>query len=423
MPTAQPTVTDCPLDRIRPPDPSTRASGPVIAIDLGTSTCRVGAVHKGAVVCIPAERQEGAPSLVALGSGGRIVVGNAARQQQATSPALAVWGVKGLIAAPYGDPRMRWLYEQLRCPVTASAEGEPAVQLGDRTFAAHELAALLFHEARERAQNFLGQPVHRAVFTVPPSRNEGLSRAMAAAAARAGLHVERLISEPTAVALAAFQRHAGKPERTGMVCDWGGGRFQVALLRYAARQCQVLASASDIALCGAELDKRLLQWAASVLPQGLRVAGGSGDFSAVYRLLGAVEHAKVQLSEQQQVRIRVPVALMDGAGRPGDFDATLTRAELEELARPLVDSALRLCERVLEEALLLPAELDEVLLVGGQSAMPLFQQRARQLFVGVPVHLDEPGKAVVLGAARLSSASPTSASPTPPGGTAPVRRS
>ena len=158
---------------------------------------------------------------------------------------------------------------------------------GDRTFAARELAALILIEARERAQNFLRQPVHRAVLTLPPTRkDEPLSKAMSEAAALAGLHVERLISEPTAVALGAFGRHKGKPERTAMVIDWGGGRFQASLVRYAPRQCQVLGTEGNVALCGAELDKRLLDLLLRKLPSGVKVAADANNPAALYRVAG-----------------------------------------------------------------------------------------------------------------------------------------
>jgi molecular chaperone DnaK len=406
-------VTDCPLDRVKPPDASTRSLGPVIAIDLGTTSCRVAVVQGGNSVCIPSERMEGSPSYVALNPGGRILTGHAARQQQVTNPALAVWGIKGLMSARYGDRRLKWLYDQLRCQVIRGDDELPAVILGDRTFAARELAALLLIEARERAQNFLRQPVYRAVLTLPPSkRDDPLQKAMTAAAQLAGLHLERLISEPTSVALSAFQRRRGKPERTAMVCDWGGGSFQASLVRYAARQCQVLASEGNLALCGSELDKRVLEWLMRSLPSGAEVAGGANNPAALYRIAGAAEFAKILLSEKEEARVRVPFAVTVN-GQPADFDTVMPRSALEELAGPLVNSALKLCEQVLEQKTMFPGDVDEVLVVGNQSRMPLFLQRAQEFFVQVPIYVDEPGPCVVLGAARLSGGSSISP-PNPP---------
>ncbi|MBN1207251.1 MAG: Hsp70 family protein [Myxococcaceae bacterium] len=414
-------VTDCPLDRVRPPEPSTRSVGPVIAIDLGTANCRVAVLHQGNPSCIPSERMEGAPAVVALGPGGRVLTSHPARQQQAANPHLAVWGIKGLMSAQYGDRRVKWLYDQLRCQVIQGDDGLPAVILGDRTFTARELAALLLIEARERAQNFLRQPVHRAVLTLPPTRKDDpLPRTMSAAAALAGLHVERIISEPTAVALGAFQRRRGKPERTAMVCDWGGGSFQASLVRYAARQCQVLGTEGNVALCGAELDKRLLDLLMRKLPTGVRVAADANNPAALYRVAGAAEFAKIQLSEQQEARVRVPLAVNLG-GRIGDLDVVLTRRELEEQAQPLIDAALTMCEQVLDQKTMFPGDIDEVLLVGNQCRMPLFMQRAQEFFVQVPIYLDEPGPAVVLGAARLSTSS-SSPPPSSPGTPVPGRR-
>lgn len=409
-------VTDCPLDRVRPPDPSTKGSGPVVAIDLGTTNCRVAVLQGGNPVCVPSDRMDGTPSVIALGSGGRIVLGNPARGQQASIPALAVWGIKGLLGAPYGDPKLRWLYDQLRCQVIRGQEGLPAVVLGNRTFGAKELAAMLLMDARERAQNFLKQPVYRAVLTVPPTRREDpLPQTMTAAANLAGLHVERIISEPTAVALGAFQRRRGKPERTAIVCDWGGGSFQVSLVRYAARQCQVLGTEGNVALCGSELDKRTLDWLMRKLPSGVRVAADKRNPAALYRVASAAEFAKIQLSAQQEARVRVPLATVNANGQAGDFDAVMTRRDMEELARPLVESALKMCEEVLAQKGMFPGDVDEVLLVGEQCRMPLLMQRAQEFFVQVPVYLDEPGRAVVLGAARLSNSSGISA-PMPPAG-------
>ncbi|MDY7233214.1 Hsp70 family protein [Hyalangium rubrum] len=414
MTQAQFQVTDCPLDRVRPPDPSTKSTGPVIAIDLGVTNTRVAVFHQGNTVCVPSERMDGTPSVVALGSGGRIVLGNAARGQQASVPALAVWGIKGLLGAPYGDPKLRWLYEQLRCQVVRGADGLAAVVLGNRTFSAKELAAMLLYEARERAQNYLRQPVYRAVLTVPPTRKDDpLPQTMTAAAALAGLHVERIISEPTAVALGAFQRRRGKPERTAIVCDWGGGCFQASLVRYAARQCQVLGTEGNVSLCGAELDKRVLDLLMRKLPSGVRVAADKNNPAAHYRVAGAAEFAKIQLSAQPEARVLVPLATVDANGRAGDFNTVITRREVEDLARPLVESALKMCEQILAAKSMFPGDVDEVLLVGEMCRMPLLMQRAQEFFVQVPVYLDEPGQSVVLGAARLSASSGVSA-PTPP---------
>ncbi len=414
-------VTDCPLDRVRPPDPSTQGTGPVIAIDLGTSNCRVAVLQQGNPVCVPSDRMDGTPSYIALSSGGRIVVGNAARQQQASVPALAVWGIKGLLAAPYGDPRMRWLYEQLHCQLIRGDDGLPAVVLGNRTFTARELAAMLLIDARERAQNYLRQPIYRAVLTVPPTRRDDpLPRTMTAAAHLAGLHVERIISEPTAVALGAFQRRKGKPERTSIVCDWGGGRFQASLVRYAARQCQVLATEGNVSLCGSELDKRVLETLKHAIPSGVRLAADKRNPAALYRLASAGEFAKIQLSSVAETRVRVPLVTVGANGQPGNFDAPLSRGKVEELARPLIDAALGMCEQVLAQKTMFPGDVDEVLLVGEQCRMPLMMQRAQEFFIQVPVYLDEPGQAVVLGAARLSASS--GASPSTPPSTGSGRR-
>jgi molecular chaperone DnaK (HSP70) len=423
MSTAPARVTDCPLDRVSPPDPSTRGKGPVIAIDMGTTSCRVAAMQKGAPVCIPAQRQSGSPSYVALGSGGRILIGNAAQQQMSSAPSHAVWGIKGLLSAPYGDPRMQWLYEQLRCPLTAGADGRPAVQLGDRLFSAKELAALLFFEARERAQNFLQQPVYRAMLTLPPTRDAWLRAAMNEAAALAGLHVERMITEPMAVALAAWAKRPGVTERRILVCDWGGGSFQASLVKVSAQGCEVLAAESQVAVCGAELDKRLLRWMLRTLPPGVRLAADAKNPAAFFRLADAAERAKTQLSERQEVRVHVPFATLTAEGQPGDFSLVLTRKTLEELATPLVDAAVALCEQLLEQQFLLPGEVDEVLLVGEQAQMPLFQERMERLFSLVPLYVEEPGLAVVLGAAKLTALLEASAPPAGPSRTpTPLRR-
>jgi len=412
-------VTDCSLDRVRPPDPSTRGAGPVIAIDLGTTTCRVAVMQGSNPVCVPSDRLDGTPSVVALASGGRMVVGQAARQQQAAVPGLAVWGIKGLLAAPYGDPKLRWLYDQLRCQLVRGEDGLAAAVLGNRTFSARELAAMLLIEARERAQNFLRQPVYRVVLTVPPTRRDDpLPQTMAAAASLAGLHVERTISETTSVALGSFQRRRGKPERTAIVCDWGGGSFQASLVRYAARQCQVLATEGNVSLCGSELDKRVMEWLIRAQASGVRVAADKRNPAALYRVAGAAEFAKIQLSTQNEMRVRIPLATVDANGQPGDFDATMTRGDLEGLAKPLVDSALKMCEQVLSQKTMFPGDVDEVLLVGEQCRMPMMLQRAQEFFVGVPVYVDEPGQSVVLGAVRLSATvSGISAAAPPPGGT------
>lgn len=394
-----PSPVESPLDRVRRPDPAAPRAGPVVGIDLGGTSCRIAVVQNGSPVCISAGQGRTIPSYVALAPGPKIVTGQGAQRLLASNPDGVLWGMKRLLGVPFQSPAVEALRAELRCELREGPGSEAHAYLGGRAFSARELVAMLFCEARELAQNHLREPISRAVVTIPPTRNEALKKAVADAALLAGFNLERTLFEPAAAALAAQWRHRTRGERTAAVYDWGGGKFQMSVVRFSESQCQVLATDADATLGGAMLDRALLNHVLGSLPDGFPREPDRGSF---LRIADAVERAKIALSTSAETRIRLPfVTWADGSTR--DLDVPVTRATLEALAAPLVEQSIAVCERALERKGMFPGEVDEVLLVGEQTHMPAIRKRAEHFFYKVPLRHDEPGLAVVLGAALAGS--------------------
>lgn len=388
-------VTESPLDRITPPSPATRTQGPVIGIDLGTSFCRVGVIRNGQAVLVPeGARPAAIPAFVGLSPQGRVVVGQAAQRQLTSEPTQTVFGLKRLVA-PYRSEEAKSLRRQLRCAILAGQDERTWVRLGDRVFKPSDLLAFLMYQARQLAQNFLGQQIHRAVIAVPPDWDELQAAALADATRTAGLHLLGGVSEPLAVALAKKGPNDA-PAQTVLVYDWGGGRFKASLLRASSASYDLLDSWADPALGGMELDQTLLEHLIAPLPDRARLLADENS-SSTNRIADAAERAKLSLSDRAETRVRVPFVLPSATGQAQDLDLPLTRAELEALAAPFVDRSMAICRELLDRNGVHIFDVDEVHLAGGQSRMPLVRKRLAEELPNVTVRAENPEDAVALG--------------------------
>jgi molecular chaperone DnaK (HSP70) len=391
-----------PLDRVNPTSAQPSAKGPIIGIDLGVASCKVAVVGKNGAEVITREGRSCIPSYVAVDRRGEMVVGQAARRILASTPELGIWGPKALLEQGFDEPGAKAWRSQFHCKFFARTDRGTDVELGEEVFSAHELVAMLLCEAREWAQCHLGQPVERAVVSIPPSLDGRFLGLVREISRLAGLHLERTIFEPAAVLLAAMSvRPPVATERTVAICDWGASCFRFSLVKTQGTKGQILVSMSEPAVSGFEIDRwfygRLLR-EAGVDGAAITDSGGA----AVARFLAAAESTKIALSEKKLMKVSVPAAyLVQGALR--DLALTIKREALEEYASHLVDRALKLCEEILATKSLSPADVDEVIIVGDQSRMPLVQERSKRFFPFAQAVQVDPTSAIALGAAALAA--------------------
>jgi len=388
-----------PLDRVNPATAQPSAKGPIIGIDLGVASCKVAVAGKAGPEVVTREGRSGIPSYIAVNRRGEMVVGQAARRLVSTTPELGIWGPKALLEQAFDEPGAKAWRSQFQCKFYSRSDRGTDVELGDEVFSAHELVAMLLCEAREWAQNHLGVPVERAVVSIPPSLDGRFLGLVREISRLAGLRLESTIFEPAAVLLSAMALRPAVPEpRTVAVCDWGASCFRFSLVKTTGTRGQILVSMSEPAVSGFELDRWFFQ-------RILREAGiepSAITNSGVARLLAAAESAKIALSEKTAVKVSVPAAYQ-AQGALRDLTLTIKREALEEYAGFLADRALKLCLDILSSKKLAPSDVDEVLLVGDQSRMPIIQERCKSFFPfaqAVPVN---PTCAIALGAAAYAA--------------------
>ncbi|MCC6336702.1 MAG: TIGR02266 family protein [Myxococcales bacterium] len=382
------------------PAPEPPQEGPIIGIDLGTTNSCAAAVVDGEPMML--KNRDGSclvPSMVALSPRGQLVVGTPARSQLTTNPKWVVYGFKRLIGRPADSPIVREIVHRFPYEVVPTETGDCAVQLADRTFKLEELSALVLREVKALAERRLNTQVNRAVITVPAWYDERQRQAVREAGRLAGLHVERIVNEPTAAALAWGYLHR-RPQRL-LVYDLGGGTFDASVLELRDGVYEVVSTGGNTFLGGIDFDSAIVAFLLADFESKTDTI--FSDRVAVQRVYDAAERAKMALSEKTEASIHVPfVTVVDG--KPVDVELNFTRGELEKLTRSLVDSTMEVCQEILRNRGLRADQIDEVVLVGGQSRAPLVQDRITLLFGKKPVAVGTPEEAVALGAALLADA-------------------
>jgi molecular chaperone DnaK len=388
------------VEDVIPERPAGPRTGPIIGIDLGTTNSCAAVVKEGKPFIIPSrEGYNTIPSVVAMSDKSRLLVGHPARGQMLINPKNTVYGAKRLVGRQFKSPVVNDLLGRFAYEITAGPRGEAAVKLGGQIYSLQKISSLILSEVKEIAQQWLRCPVERAVITVPAYYNDNQRQAVRAAGALAGFDVERIVNEPTAAAIAFAQGRKVEDERV-LVYDLGGGTFDTSVLELRGNVYEVISTGGDTFLGGVDFDKAVVT---ELLSRFKKKHGEefNGDRVALQRITDAAERAKMSLSERLTTHVNVPFVTLV-KNKPCDLDENLTRTELEKLTESLIDRTLRVCEEVLTNCGLKPGDVGEVLLVGGQSRMPLVRDKIRKFFGREPSRGVHPDEAVALGAALLA---------------------
>ncbi|WP_028745489.1 molecular chaperone DnaK [Rhizobium mesoamericanum] len=368
----------------------------VIGIDLGTTNSCVAVMDgKDAKVIENAEGARTTPSMVAFSDDGERLVGQPAKRQAVTNPTNTLFAVKRLIGRRYEDPTVEKDKSLVPFHIVKGDNGDAWVEAQGKSYSPAQISAMILQKMKETAESYLGEKVEKAVITVPAYFNDAQRQATKDAGKIAGLEVLRIINEPTAAALAyGLDKKDGK---TIAVYDLGGGTFDISILEIGDGVFEVKSTNGDTFLGGEDFDMRLVEYLVAEFKKdnGIDL---KGDKLALQRLKEAAEKAKIELSSSQQTEINLPFITADATG-PKHLTLKLTRAKLESLVDDLVQRTIAPCKAALKDAGVTPAEIDEVVLVGGMSRMPKVQEVVKQLFGKEPHKGVNPDEVVALGAA------------------------
>jgi molecular chaperone DnaK len=374
----------------------------IIGIDLGTTNSAVAMMEGGEPTVIPTvEGGRLCPSVVAFTKEGERLVGQTAKRQATLNPDNTVFSIKRLMGRRYDDPEVEKAREILPYKIVRGPEGDARVYLPqtDREYTPQEISAMILRKLKQDAESYLGEPVTQAVITVPAYFNDSQRQATKDAGQIAGLEVLRIINEPTASSLAyGLDKEA---DETILVFDLGGGTFDVSILDVGGGVVEVQATSGDTFLGGDDWDQRIVDYVADEYKkdQGIDLRQ---DRQALQRLQEAAEKAKVELSTVLETEINLPFITADASG-PKHLQIKLTRAKLEQLTEDLVQRCRGPFEQALEDANLSANDLDEVVLVGGATRMPMIQDLVRELTNGKEPHKGvNPDEVVAVGAAVQS---------------------
>ena len=373
----------------------------VIGIDLGTTNSCVAITEAGKTKVL--ENSEGTrttPSIVAYSDDNETLVGQAAKRQAVTNPTNTLFAIKRLIGRQYQDQVVQKDIKMVPYKIAKADNGDAWVDVKGKKMAPPQISAQILKKMKKTAEDYLGSEVNEAVITVPAYFNDSQRQATKDAGRIAGLEVKRIINEPTAAAL-AYGMDKGKGDSVVAVYDLGGGTFDISIIEIAdvdgEQQFEVLATNGDTFLGGEDFDLRLINFLAEQFKQeqGIDL---HNDPLALQRLKEAAEKAKIELSSSAQTDVNLPYITADASG-PKHLNVKLTRAKLESLVEDLVERTLVPCKTALDDAGKSVGEINEVILVGGQTRMPLVQSKVKDLFGKDPRRDVNPDEAVAVGAA------------------------
>ncbi len=368
--------------------------GKIIGIDLGTTNSVVAVMEGNDVTVIP--NQEGArttPSVVAFTKNGEILVGQVAKRQAITNPENTIFSIKRFMGRRYDEvtEEMKMVpYKVVKAP-----NGDVRVEVNGKLYSPPEISAKVLQKLKKAAEDYLGEPVKEAVITVPAYFNDAQRQATKDAGKIAGLEVKRIINEPTAAALAYGLDK--KKDETIAVYDFGGGTFDISILEVGEGVVEVKSTNGDTHLGGDNIDQRIIDWLIDEFKkdQGIDL---SQDKMALQRLKEAAEKAKIELSSMMETEINLPFITADASG-PKHLNIKLTRAKLEAMIEDLIERTMDPCKKALEDAGLTPSDIDEVVLVGGSTRIPLVQKKVTEFFGKEPHKGVNPDEVVAVGAA------------------------
>ncbi len=375
--------------------------GKIIGIDLGTTNSCVAVMEGDTPKVI--ENSEGdrtTPSIVAYTADGEVLVGQAAKRQAVTNPHNTLFAIKRLIGRKFDDEVVQRDIEMVPYKIVKADNGDAWVEVNGKKMAPPEISAKVLQKMKSTAEDYLGESVTEAVITVPAYFNDSQRQATKDAGRIAGLEVKRIINEPTAAAL-AYGMDKQQGDRKIIVYDLGGGTFDVSVIEIAEidgeHQFEVLSTSGDTFLGGEDFDMRVIDFLVDEFKkdQGVDLRN---DPLALQRLKEAAEKAKIELSSAQQTDINLPYITADASG-PKHMNIKLTRAKLESLVEDLIERTLGPCKTALSDAGLGTQDIDDVILVGGQTRMPKVQEAVEKFFGKAPRKDVNPDEAVAMGAA------------------------
>jgi molecular chaperone DnaK len=368
----------------------------ILGIDLGTTNSAMAIVEAGEPRII--ENKEGnrtTPSIIAASKTNERLVGLLAKRQAVTNPKNTIYSVKRLIGRRFSDAEVQRDRKLLPYEIRESKEGAVEIKLGEKWYGPAEISAMILQKLKQDAEDRLGEKIEEAVITVPAYFNDSQRKATKDAGEIAGLKVKRIINEPTAAAL-AYGLNKKKDEQIA-VFDFGGGTFDVSVLEVSKDTVEVKSTGGDTHLGGDDFDQIIMNWLVSEFKkqEGVDL---SKDQLALQRLKDSAEKAKHELSSAMETEVNIPF-ITSGADGPKHLNIKFTRAKLEDLVGEYIDKAIKITKQVVDDSGFKISEIDEVVLVGGQTRMPLMQQKVKELF-GKEPHKDiNPDEVVAAGAA------------------------
>jgi len=370
--------------------------GKVIGIDLGTTNSCAAVMEAGEPTVIPnAEGGRTTPSVVAVSKTGERMVGQVAKRQAVTNSDNTIFSIKRLIGRSYGEESVQYDKKLLPYKIVKMPNDSAGVEMGGKQYSPPEISAMILQKIKQDAEAYLGDKVTEAVITVPAYFNDSQRQATKDAGKIAGLEVLRIINEPTAASLAYGMDK--KKDETIAVYDLGGGTFDISILELGEGTFQVKSTNGDTHLGGDDFDQILTNWLCDEFKkdQGIDLRQ---DRMALQRLKEGAEKAKCELSTVMQTEVNLPFITADASG-PKHLNITITRSKLEQLVGDLVEKTIGPCKQALQDAGISASQIDEVILVGGQTRMPLVQEKVKQFFGREPHKGVNPDEVVAVGAA------------------------
>jgi molecular chaperone DnaK len=366
----------------------------IIGIDLGTTNSVVAVMEGSEAKVIPnAEGNRTTPSVVAFTKSGERLVGQVAKRQSVTNPKNTVFSIKRFMGRKHAEVNEEM--KMVPYEVERAENGDVRVAVEGKKYSPPEISAMILSKLKQAAEDYLGEKVEKAVITVPAYFNDAQRQATKDAGRIAGLTVERLVNEPTAAALAYGLDK--KKDQTIAVYDFGGGTFDISVLEVGEGVVEVKATNGDTHLGGDNIDQRIIEWLLEEFKKDQGINLGN-DPMALQRLKEAAEKAKIELSSTTETEINLPFITADAAG-PKHVNIRLTRAKLEQLVDDMIQRSLGPCRQALKDAGVEPKDIDEVVLVGGQTRMPAIQALVKNFFGKEPHKGVNPDEVVAIGAA------------------------
>lgn len=368
----------------------------IIGIDLGTTNSCVAIMEGGdPKVITNVEGNRTTPSVVAFSDNGERLLGQVAKRQAVTNPARTIYAIKRLVGRKFTDPEVQKSIKVCPYKIVEGKDGAAAVEIDGKVYTPAEISAMILTKMKQTAEEYLGEKITEAVITVPAYFNDSQRQATKDAGKIAGLNVQRIINEPTAASLAYGLDKKG--EEKIVVYDLGGGTFDVSILEIGDGVFEVKATNGDTFLGGEDFDMRIVNWLADEFKrdQGIDLRS---DSMALQRLKEEGEKAKMELSTAMETTINLPFITADATG-PKHLNVKLTRAKLEALVEDLVERTKQPCLTALKDAGLSASDIDEVILVGGMTRMPMVQKKVTDIFGKEPHKGVNPDEVVAIGAA------------------------